>query len=322
MAIAARFLKGDEAWQHIRAGVKKGPAYVAVAWWGSGMSRLLPLKRGSVLVVQADFATMKQGQTNPMELEDLVKRGVRVFPMRNLHAKVFVFQRAAFVGSMNASTNSWDGRLLEAAVEVTVKSAVDAAKAQVLRWACDKPLDLDDIKELKKHYDPQGGGRAGGKRTTTKPQRALMDLPLLEVLRTHRGGWEEHTQERYDADGPALRKEAARAGEDLEAIEWTGGGVPSVEAHVRVLEIGEEEDGSVWVSAPARVRLVTSTKKGQPEKLIYLTRATGVRRKRLSQVAKTLGRNSELVRLLKGRGRIFKNPGDLARLFGLWGIKR
>ncbi len=175
------------------------------------MSHLLPLRRGSVLVVQADLATMKQGQTNPTELEKLVKRGVRVFPMRNLHAKVFAFQGVAFVGSMNASTNSWDGRLLEAAVEVTVKSAVAAARAQVLRWACDKPLDLDDIRELKKHYNPQGGGRPGG-RVKTNPLRALMDLPTLEVLRTHRGGWEEHTQSRFDADAPALKKEAARAG--------------------------------------------------------------------------------------------------------------
>ncbi len=98
--------------------------------------------------------------------------------------------------------------------------------------------------------------------------------------------------------------------------------MPTVDEHVRVLEIGTDGDGSAWVSAPARVRLVTPTKKGRAEKLIYLTRATGVRRKRLSQVAKTLGRNSKLVGLLRARGRILKKPDDLARVFGLWGMKR
>jgi hypothetical protein len=88
------------------------------------MSRRLPLKRGSVLVVRADRATMEQGQTDPWELEELVKNGVRVFPLKNLHAKMFIFAKWAVVGSMNASTNSWAGGLLEAAVEVNGKAVV------------------------------------------------------------------------------------------------------------------------------------------------------------------------------------------------------
>src|SRR4051794_7243966 len=120
----AQFLSGDKAWARIKEGVLKGPAQVAVAWWGSDMSELLPLKPGSVLVVRADRATMEQGQTNPWQLEELVTNDVRVFPLKNLHAKIFVFKDWAVVGSMNASTTSWEGRILEAAVEVRGKKAV------------------------------------------------------------------------------------------------------------------------------------------------------------------------------------------------------
>ncbi len=320
MAAPARFLSGEKTWKRIREGVKAGPAQVAVAWWGSEMSKLLPLKRGSVLVVRADQATMEQGQTNPFELEKLVKRGVRVFPLKNLHAKVFVFRDWAVVGSMNVSSNSWTGRQLEAAVEFRGTLAVGSARTQVLEWACDKPLDLDDLKELKKQYTPARGG--GGAKP--KPAPARMDLPVLHLLRTSRtGGWKEHTHQRFNTDAPPLKKEAARRGEQIEGIEWTGTGIPPLEPNLRVLEIATDDDDSVWLCAPARLRRVTATARGKPEKLIYLSRAVGVRRRRLSEVAKTLGKNTRLVKQLRSGGkRVFKDADELTRLFGLWSSQR
>ena len=266
MTAVAKFLPGDKAWARIREEVRQGPAHVAVAWWCSEMSGRLPLQKGSVLVVRADRETMEQGQTNPSELEKLVKGGVHVFPLKNLHAKIFVFGKAAFVGSMNASRNSWDGLLLEAAVEIGEKSAVRAARKQVVSWARDKPLDLDDIAELKKHYNPRRGGghRGRGGKKAKAPQRPVMDLPFLKVIRTKRGDWKDHTQEKFDRDSPALETEAARCHEKVEGIEWTGA-VPSVDRDTRVLEVGTDEDSSVWLNSPAILRLVTGTKKGKPE---------------------------------------------------------
>lgn len=320
---ATRFLDGEQAWARIREGVRKGRSHVAVAWWGSGMARLLPLKAGSVLVVRADRATMEQGQTNPYELEKLVQKGVRVFPLRNLHAKVFVFGKSAVIGSMNVSTNSWEGGILEAGVEVG-GAAVNTARRQVLAWALDKALDLQDLKELKSHYRPPergGGRRRRSPKNRSAPRLPVIDLPDLKILRTQEGRWEDHTQERFDADEPALAKEASRAGERIEGIEWTGT-VPKADGHTRILEVITASDGTRWVQAPARLRLTTGTKRGKPEKLIYLTRTDGVKRRKLSLVAKALGPNTTLVRLLKDKGRQFKAPEDLVRLFGLWGVRR
>ena len=323
MAITARFLSGDDAWARIRNGVKAGPVQVAVAWWGSEMSRLLPLQKGSVLVVRADRETMKQGQTNPWDLEELLKRGVRIFPLRNLHAKVFVCGKFAVVGSMNASVSSWQGKLLEAAVEIRGAALVGAARKSVLKCARDKELDQDDIDELKEYYEPHGGrdgGGAQGQRPGSSPLRPTLDLPPLKVVRTGRTDWKDHTQERYDRDSPSLKKEAAARGEKIEAIEWEGD-APGVGRDERALEVCTDDDGSRWLSAPARLRQVTGTKRGKPEKLVYLSRNANVRRRRLSAVVKALGANSKIARLLKSRGQVFRDPRDLERLYGLWDVR-
>ncbi|MBM4781454.1 MAG: hypothetical protein GQE15_27550 [Archangiaceae bacterium] len=282
------------------------------------MSKLLPLKKGSVLVVRADRVTMEQGQTNPFELEKLVKRGVRVFPLRNLHAKIFVFSDFAVVGSMNASTLSWDGGVIEAGVEFTGR-AVGNARSQVMRWASNAPLDKDDLKELKSQYKPRAGV---GRRTGSKaPRVAEMDLPVLRVLRTVRRDWEDHTHDRFNRESPALRKAAARQGETLEAIEWDGK-VVEVGPDEKALEICEERDGSVWIAAPARVRQVSPTKHGHPEKLVYLSRAVGVKRRRMTEVAKSLGAGSQLVKRLRAGGRVFKDRSELERIYRLWRVRK
>jgi phosphatidylserine/phosphatidylglycerophosphate/cardiolipin synthase-like enzyme len=41
----------------------------------------------------------------------MIKRGVRVFSVANLHAKVFVLGRAAFIGSANVCKRSADSRI-------------------------------------------------------------------------------------------------------------------------------------------------------------------------------------------------------------------
>ena len=66
---------------------------VAVAYFGKGASRLLPLAKGSRLVVDASERSVASGQTCPADLIKLVKRGVAVYGVPNLHAKVFVLGR-------------------------------------------------------------------------------------------------------------------------------------------------------------------------------------------------------------------------------------
>src|SRR6478752_282263 len=77
-------------------------ANVAVAYFGAGASKLLPLKQGSRLVVDFSERAVTSGQTCPAEILKLIQRGVDVYSVSNLHAKVFVFRKRAFIGSTNA----------------------------------------------------------------------------------------------------------------------------------------------------------------------------------------------------------------------------
>src|SRR5437867_1112590 len=95
-------------WPAITIAATENPtrSYIAVAYVGTGGAKLLPLRRGSMLVVDASRRAVSCGQTNPTDLLGLIKAGVRVYSVENLHAKVFVLGRLAFVGSTNVSTHS------------------------------------------------------------------------------------------------------------------------------------------------------------------------------------------------------------------------
>ena len=85
----------------------KGRTYAAVAFVGVEAPKLLPLKSGDVLVVNAGDRTLSSGGTSPQAMRDFVERGVQVWSEPHLHAKVVATERGiAIVGSSNASTNS------------------------------------------------------------------------------------------------------------------------------------------------------------------------------------------------------------------------
>ena len=107
-------------------GSRQGAA-VAVAYFGKGASRLLPLAQGSRLVVDASERSVASGLTCPADLLTLVNRGVAVYSVPNLHAKVFVLGDAAYIGSANVSSSS-ASRLVEAVIRTTESSLVRAAR--------------------------------------------------------------------------------------------------------------------------------------------------------------------------------------------------
>ena len=90
----AAFL-GPDVWTEITAVARANPgaSQVAVAYFGIDGPRLLPLKAGSILVVDASIETVSAGGTAPAALRRMLERGTRIFSAQNLHAKVFVFGR-------------------------------------------------------------------------------------------------------------------------------------------------------------------------------------------------------------------------------------
>src|SRR5436190_15520236 len=101
-------------------------ACAAVPFFSQGGAQRLPLKDGDLLVTRFDDSAIKSGVTDPREILKLVKRGVSVHSVSNLHAKVYVFGESAIVGSANVSALS--ERLVEAAVESNDEIVVRACR--------------------------------------------------------------------------------------------------------------------------------------------------------------------------------------------------
>lgn len=139
-------------WPNIRKDLEKPNrrAVVAVvAYIGVDAPSVMPLKRGDILVCDASPLSIKSNRTSADALAKYHRRGVTVFSMSGLHAKVIATSTWAWVGSANASENS-EKNLEEAAVRITK----DAAK-RMLKWAQglaseDRELELTDIRELQK----------------------------------------------------------------------------------------------------------------------------------------------------------------------------
>jgi hypothetical protein len=166
----------SEIWDRLTALAKKSKkSHVAVAYINSGSRRLLPLKRGSVLVVDLSARAVKSGSTNPSEVLKFVNAGVEVHTQENLHAKVFVFPRRVVIGSSNVSKNS-QKNLIEAALESTDTDAVKAARGFVLSLTGDR-IGPDYCKEMAKHYRPPKG--PAGK-TSCPTKSPIWVVPLTD----------------------------------------------------------------------------------------------------------------------------------------------
>ena len=150
---------GNNIWSVIRSEAKgcSGKSFVAVAYFGTGAAKRLPLKKGSILVVDASEKAVKSGQTNPAELIKLRNKGVRIFSKPNLHAKVFVFGDVAFVGSTNVSENSEDV-YSEASIRTNQPSVVSSARQFVRSLAVNEigPLKLASL--LQKYVERKKSG--------------------------------------------------------------------------------------------------------------------------------------------------------------------
>lgn len=90
----------------------------------------LPFSRGDTLVLDASEHAIKSGSTDVKILETLLERGVKLYSMPNLHAKVYVFDNTAIVGSSNLSHNSRN-LLRECALLTHENQAVNEARALV-----------------------------------------------------------------------------------------------------------------------------------------------------------------------------------------------
>lgn len=272
-------------WRAARFGT--GHADVAVAYFGQGAARLLPLRPGSRLVVDASDGAVRAGQTCPAELLKLQSRGVRIYSAPCLHAKVYVFGRRAYVGSANASGRSAN-TLVEAVVEVQDRAAVAAARRFVLEQ-CGPELGPDHLKSLAKIYRPPKVP-AGPRRP--KPAHPFVVHAPTHVVHLQRGPLPPSVEEAMDAGREVAKTRRRIRSHALHEFWWRGRAFAPGEVLVQVVE---EPDGRKMVDRPG---IVIYTRRRGGGTFVYLEVPLG-RRVHLDRLATRMGRGAKK-RLLRG----------------------
>ena len=281
-----RFL--HKPWPQITKAIRRaaGAAHVGVAYLGRGGSELLPLKRGSTLVVDASDASVRAGRTCPDELLKLFRRGVRVFTVDNLHAKVFVTPGVLFVGSANASRASANN-LLEAALMTTHPSIVTAAREWVESLAA---VELGDeyLRRLALIYRPPkfalpaGVRGSSGRAPTPRMERALWLIKTTPVT------WDADDKSAHRRGlGGARKALSDRKRFEVDAIAWHST-LKDIAKHDTIVVV-EEEAGREYVLPPGRVLNVTPYGRGR-RRIIFFERPRVVRRRSLERVQSLLSR--------------------------------
>lgn len=147
------FLSNDNLWRTILQQVKDAKHIdAAIAYFGKGGAKLLPLRRGDRLVVDMSPATVRAGGTDPREIEKLMKKGVQAFTRGNLHAKVIVADNTVIAGSANVSRRARE-QLDEAAIFSSHPGASRRAREFIDRL-CTEPIRPDYLAQCKEIYRP------------------------------------------------------------------------------------------------------------------------------------------------------------------------
>ncbi len=176
----ARLVFGEALWKELRRTARNSRSLTAaVAFVGKNPEAVLKWPKNTRIVTALTKARVKSGATSAKGIKKLVSINVRVRSHADLHAKVYVFDRVAFVGSANASESS--SRLDEAAVVLSKPAEVAAARAFVNGlWRGAIPTDpriLDHLATL----EPKWAGTQGvPPLLSSNTRRARRIFPFLD----------------------------------------------------------------------------------------------------------------------------------------------
>jgi hypothetical protein len=306
----------ENVWETLTAAARaaRQPCDVAVAYFAKNASLLLPLPEGSRLVVDASEAAVTSGQTCPAELVKLLKRGVTIHSVPNLHAKVFVLGKAAYVGSANVSGSS-ASRLVEAVVRSTDVGFIRGV-TKFVRSLCLHPLTPQVLEKLSGLYVPPripGGGRPKG---VSGSVAGAPELPTLRIARLRADSWSAWDEANIDETmGEAERRRERGSGYSLDYFKWTGR--CAFEEGDVVIMITTEADGRELVSPPGSVvdKVVRKRKKGGTEVTYVYVERPDLRRRSLETMVSKVG--VEAGAKLARSGQI-RNAEFARKLMGAW----
>lgn len=125
-----RFLSGD-LWDVLAARAKRAARRrVAVAYVTRDH---LGMRQGDLLIVDASRKAIACGETSAKLLRELHRKGVEIYSVPGLHAKVVLLDELAFVGSANLSDSSRNA-LVEAGVLTDSADVVTGVQVALSNW--------------------------------------------------------------------------------------------------------------------------------------------------------------------------------------------
>jgi hypothetical protein len=118
-----------------------------ISYVGKDAPTLLPLRKGDWLVCDASPLAIRQQLSSTEALLKFHRKGVVIFSVQGLHAKVVSSPTSAWIGSANASNNSATN-LIEASIRVTGAQARNLHSWAVSLATEDCVLSLKELKVL------------------------------------------------------------------------------------------------------------------------------------------------------------------------------
>ena len=170
----------ENIWTTIRnLSEKSKRTKVAVAYFGTGASQLLTLKKGDTLIVAMHLNNVKAGQVNPFEIEKLLEKGVLLYNLSNLHSKIYLFDEKVIISSANVSSHSVD-TLIETGILTDDTTIIDDAEKFIKENSVEK-VEQDYIELCKENYNPP---KFFGKKTKQKKDNFKGQLSRMWVIST------------------------------------------------------------------------------------------------------------------------------------------
>ena len=181
---SARLIHGRDVWTEIR-GLLSGYNAIsaAIAFVGPEADQHLPLRGPATIVVNAGDDALASGWTDPEVLLRWTRRGVRVYSLTSLHAKVLLAEGyPSFVLIGSADVLSTSGRILDEAVLVAdERETVDELREAIAGWRerAGEPLTEAWLQAAASRYRPAAPHRLPtAERAAATPTPAVQGPPV------------------------------------------------------------------------------------------------------------------------------------------------
>ncbi len=174
-------LLSDGLWPRLRKLAKSAQRkHAAIAYVTD--DRFIKFGQGDVLVTDASDGAIKAGQTSAHVLKRALGRGASLFSITGLHAKVYVFDRIAVIGSANLSSSSEN--LTEAALVTDQPSSVSMSRSLIEDLKeVGEVVDRGFINRISKLPVKKTPYRANGKRRRTGDKSSRTWLVGLKPIK-------------------------------------------------------------------------------------------------------------------------------------------